>query len=368
MNRSTSNEITQMGPPQGPEEMLNMLENPMFASQMNEAMNNPHVIQMMQNSPMVRDQPFMREMLNNPEMRRMIMDPQFIRQSMRMQRMMGGGANGPGGAEGMPAPGVTDTTPQQQQPQGSNAESGSNQDGTQQQSQIPPNPFAMFSNPGAGGPANQANPFAALFGSNPPGGSTWPPPRNFPNPPSNRPRSPATIAREADAARAAQELTQQQNQQQAPPPYPNPFAMLGQPPQGQGQTQGQENPLMGMAQQMMQNPEMMRMALATMGMAGESPQNQGENPGGAAAGTAPGSGAGAAAAPFNPFAMLGSGAPFPAPTATQQDTRPPEEQYAEQLRQLNDMGFFDFERNVRALRMSGGRVEGAVEMLLGGGL
>ncbi len=32
---------------------------------------------------------------------------------------------------------------------------------------------------------------------------------------------------------------------------------------------------------------------------------------------------------------------------------PPEERYAEQLRQLNDMGFYDFDRNVAALRRSG---------------
>ncbi|QPG73348.1 hypothetical protein FOA43_000658 [Brettanomyces nanus] len=48
------------------------------------------------------------------------------------------------------------------------------------------------------------------------------------------------------------------------------------------------------------------------------------------------------------------------------DNRPPEEVFQSQLRQLNDMGFFDFERNVRALRRSGGSVEGAVDELLNG--
>ncbi|KAM3515817.1 hypothetical protein MY11210_000588 [Beauveria gryllotalpidicola] len=48
------------------------------------------------------------------------------------------------------------------------------------------------------------------------------------------------------------------------------------------------------------------------------------------------------------------------------DNRPPEERYEEQLRQLNDMGFFDFDRNVAALRRSGGSVQGAVEHLLSG--
>ncbi|ORY86087.1 hypothetical protein BCR37DRAFT_376614, partial [Protomyces lactucae-debilis] len=50
------------------------------------------------------------------------------------------------------------------------------------------------------------------------------------------------------------------------------------------------------------------------------------------------------------------------------DTRPPEERYAEQLRQLNDMGFFDFEQNVSALRRSGGSVQGAIEALLSGSI
>lgn len=48
----------------------------------------------------------------------------------------------------------------------------------------------------------------------------------------------------------------------------------------------------------------------------------------------------------------------------QQDTRPPEERYEQQLRQLNDMGFFDFNRNVAALRRSGGSVQGAIDSLL----
>ncbi|QUC19969.1 uncharacterized protein UV8b_04210 [Ustilaginoidea virens] len=58
--------------------------------------------------------------------------------------------------------------------------------------------------------------------------------------------------------------------------------------------------------------------------------------------------------------MLGGA---PAPTSPPDD-RPPEERYAEQLRQLNDMGFYDFDRNIAALRRSGGSVQGAVEHLL----
>lgn len=73
-----------------------------------------------------------------------------------------------------------------------------------------------------------------------------------------------------------------------------------------------------------------------------------------------GGGAGGA----NPFGMGGFGGQPAAPA----DTRPPEEMYAEQLRQLNEMGFYEFDRNVRALRMAGGNVQGAIELLFSGNL
>jgi ubiquilin len=60
---------------------------------------------------------------------------------------------------------------------------------------------------------------------------------------------------------------------------------------------------------------------------------------------------------------LGAGAGATSPPLPA-DTRPPEELYADQLRQLNDMGFYDFDNNVRALRRAGGSVQGAIEQLL----
>ena len=45
------------------------------------------------------------------------------------------------------------------------------------------------------------------------------------------------------------------------------------------------------------------------------------------------------------------------------DNRPPEERYETQLGQLNGMGFHDFDRNVQALRRSGGDINGALEWL-----
>ncbi|KAI5281871.1 hypothetical protein KEM54_003091 [Ascosphaera aggregata] len=71
---------------------------------------------------------------------------------------------------------------------------------------------------------------------------------------------------------------------------------------------------------------------------------------------------GTQAAAGNPFASLLAG--LGGGSAAPQDNRPPEERYASQLSQLNDMGFFDFDRNVAALRASGGNVNGAVEYLL----
>lgn len=44
---------------------------------------------------------------------------------------------------------------------------------------------------------------------------------------------------------------------------------------------------------------------------------------------------------------------------------PPEELYATQLSQLQEMGFFDTQENVRALRATSGNVHAAVERLLG---
>ncbi|KAK9457287.1 hypothetical protein V1511DRAFT_508728 [Dipodascopsis uninucleata] len=69
---------------------------------------------------------------------------------------------------------------------------------------------------------------------------------------------------------------------------------------------------------------------------------------------------------FSPemFNLLMSGAG--AGAVTPDDNRPPEERYESQLRQLNELGFFDFDRNVRALRRSGGNVQGAIEALLDG--
>lgn len=315
-----------MGAPPPTEEMLRMLDDPNFLQQMNEAMNNPAFIQMMENHPMMRDNPMLRNMIRNPEMRRMLFSPEILRMQAQMQRSMGPD----GGGESFPAPGVTDTTPQ----------TGNTGVGARGQNTTQPNPMvpSFFGTPPAGGAAG--NPFAALFGNGLPGQTP------------NTAGAGTTPSTSPPATASAGQGTPSTN---TDPSRQDPFANLF----GSQAASGGNDPLAQMTAQMMQNPEMMRNAMRMFGMGGASDPAP-------PTGTSGGEGTDTAANPFaallgNPWGMMP-----PAPQAPP-DTRPPEERYAEQLRQLNDMGFYEFERNVQALRRSGGSVQGAIEFLLGGG-
>jgi len=281
-----------MGAPPTEEQMADMLSDPATAQMMNEALNNPQMIEMMiQSNPTLRQMgPAAREMLQSPMFRQMMTNPDMLRQAARMQRQFGGG-----GAPSFPAPGVTDTTPAGAP--GSAATDANNNNNTADNMA---NPFAML---GAGGPG--ANPFALFgpgaFGATGAAGTT----------PSQSPPPPGSAGQATPSAG-----TDTNNP-------PNPFAALfgqGGPGVPGGQA-GAANPF-GLPPL---TADQMQEALRFLGM-----------------------GAGA-----------GAGSPPPPP-----DNRPPEEQYADQLRQLNDMGFFDFEANVAALRRSGGSVQGAIEQLL----
>jgi ubiquilin len=279
-----------MGAPPNEEQMADMLSDPATMQMLNEALNNPQMIDfMIQSNPTLRQMgPQAREVLQSPAFRQMMTNPDMLRQAAQMRRMMGGG----GDTAGFPAPGVTDTTPQ-----GAAGTTGT-------PNQTPANPFGLFA-PGAGvRPFNPfdpsaANPFLALM--NPQAGTPGRTPSQSPPPPSSAGQ--ATPAAPRDASQ----------------PPPNPFAALFAPPVGAG-----ANPFGNMT------PETMQQAMALL----------------------QGSGMGD---------LGGFGATPPPPV----DNRPPEEIYASQLRQLNDMGFFDFERNVQALRRSGGSVQGAINQLLG---
>jgi len=305
-----------MGPPPDSDQMLNMLENPQFQSQINEALQNPAMIDMMiQQNPMLRDMgPMARQMLESPEFRRMLTDPDHIRQMMQMQRAMGMGG-GMGGGGSFPAPGVTNTT----------AQDGQNN----QQQTPPPNPFGqMAQNP-------LGNPFAQLFGAGNPFGA---PAAAGTTQPAGTQDSQNTTERSTTGEGQTPEAGQAQAQAQ------NPFAALLNPAVfGNGGGQGM-NPFNPQQNPFLRDPALMQQMMQAMG----------------------GQGGEGGAAGANPLAALfgggGFGGGFGAPQPP--DNRPPEERYADQLRQLNDMGFFEFERNIEALRRAGGSVQGAIEYLL----
>jgi len=292
-----------MGAPPNEDQIADMLSNPAIAQTMNEALNNPAFVdQMIQSNPMLANMPNARELIQSPYFRNMMTNPDAIRTASRMRRMWE--------PPSFPAPGVTDTTPQ-----GDGNNSAGN--GAPQFPGFPGTPFG-----GAGG----GNPFAALMGANNPFGISGfgIPPATTPAGQSATPNQPAPSTNNQSSATPStgpQDTTNNPAQQ----PQANPFAALfGAAPAGG--SPGAQNPF-GLPPI---SPEALQQMMQMMGGMG---------------------GAGG----------MGSAGSPPPPA----DNRPPEERYADQLRQLNDMGFFDFDRNVAALRRSGGSVQGAIEHLLG---
>lgn len=298
-----------MGAPMDEARMQRLMADPNVQQSMNEALNNPDFINMLIDSnPMLRNMPNAREIITSPFMRQMMSNPEMMSQAMRMQRQMQGGESG-----GFPAPGATDTTPQ-------GAASGGNaqgSDGQPQQGLQSPfmNPFLsslMGGQQGGGAPPDFSQMMQQLqgLGSLQNAGATGQ---------TGSGTTPSQGATGGSGGAQASGTTPSEGgaqQGSTSPPPANPFAALF-PTPGTAQP---NNPF-GM------NPEMMQQMMQMFGGGG-----------------------------------LGGAAPAAAPA----DNRPPEERYAEQLRQLNDMGFFDFDRNVAALRRSGGSVQGAIEHLLSG--
>lgn len=310
-----------MGPPPSQEQMIEMLSNPAFSQMMNEALQNPAMIDMMiQQNPQLREMgPAGRQFLQSEQFRRMVTDPQSLRAMSQLQAAMGmgpfGGMGG-GGQEAFPAPGITTTTP------GAGREAGTESEGGDRNN--------TSTNPaGTGTQAPAANPFAAIFGMPPP--TTTQPTTDTTTPPQN---PFAALLGMTPPTQNQQQPGQQGTDASNNPPPANPFLNI------------QNNPLF-------QNPDLMnQFAQAMGGAAGGGAAEAGSLFGGNNAGA-------------NPLANLGSlfgGAGMGGPAAPT-DNRPPEERYATQLRQLNEMGFFDFDRNILALQRSGGDVSGALEWL-----
>lgn len=313
-----------MGPPPDPDQMYNMMSQPGFQATMNEMLQNPQMLEyIIESNPQLRSIPGAREMMRSPEFRAMMTNPEMMRQASEVQRRMGLGPLGGlrGGQSTFPAPGVTDTTPvqpgQQQQQQ--------QQQGQQTSSSSPPiNPFAA----GAGA----GNPFAALFGAPTPSAAQGG--QHLANP----------FASLASLFGLPQGTSGQQQQQQQP-------GSTSPPPQGTNANP--PNPIGAVdwntLNDLMQHYN--NMGTASLGSSGTST-----------------GGLGGGARGLPPWLLPFMGGPGLGGLSAQPpavDNRPPEERYAEQLRQLNDMGFFDFDRNIEALRRSGGSVQGAVEHLLG---
>ncbi|RMZ91785.1 hypothetical protein DV736_g965, partial [Chaetothyriales sp. CBS 134916] len=288
------------------EDVIRQLQDPNFAQMMREAMNNPAFIDMMINAnPQLRNMgPQARQILQSEQFRRMMTNPDSIRQMMQMQQMFGGG--GLGGLGGF---------------------------GGGQADAFPAPGATTTTDPQALGAAG-ANPFAPLF--------TFPPPSNDQNQGTN-------------SVGGAPNLTPS-NIQQA-----NPFAALFNPalfggPQQQNNvgtipSDGDNNANNAPSQHypfaanpqlannpFLQNPQHLQQMLQDLGL--------GENTAGNANGAQP-----------NWMDLFGPGLAAPS------DSRPPEERYATQLRQLNEMGFHDFDRNIQALSRSGGDMNGALEWL-----
>jgi ubiquilin len=290
-----------MGAPPNEEQMAEMLSNPMIAQTMNEALNNPNFVDyMIRSNPTLANMPNAREMLQSDYFRNMMTNPEAIRMAARMRRMMQGG-----GDAAFPAPGATDNTPAGAP--GTGAAAGNNNDDPLR---------ALFGAGGGGNPfgGDAANPLASLFGMMPPGGFGGAGGAGQ-APAASNPAAASSGNRDAPAGSA-----NTPGQAGAANPFSALFGNLGA-GAGQGAAPGANANPFGLS------PEAMRQMMQGMGMGGMGMP-----------------GAAAAAAPA--------------------DNRPPEERYAEQLRQLNDMGFFDFDRNVTALRRSGGSVQGAIEYLL----
>ncbi|KAG5930297.1 hypothetical protein E4U42_002221 [Claviceps africana] len=297
-----------MGPPMDEERIQRMMSDPNVQQSMNEALGNPDFVNMLIDSnPMLRNMPNAREIITSPFMRQMMTNPQMMSQAMRMQRNMRGADSS------FPAPGATDTS----SPDAAGGDDETPAGDANQQHNPFLNPFMLpgMTGGGAGGSSgtNMAQLLQALNGLGG-GGSPFASPSLATSPGgaggaqgSTQPSEPRN-AQTTTQTGGADDAQNAQHQNLA-----NPFAALF--PQGlQG---GNAASPFGMT------PEMMQQMMQMLG----------------------GGGGGLA-------------------TTSPPDNRPPEERYADQLRQLNDMGFFDFDRNVAALRRSGGSVQGAVEYLL----
>ncbi|MCL7044986.1 hypothetical protein MKW94_002354 [Papaver nudicaule] len=363
----------------------NVMRDIMNMPAMQNIMNNPDLMRnLIMSNPQMRDiidrNPDLAHILNDPNTLRQTLEaarnPELMREMMRnTDRAMSNIEASPEGFnmlrrmyENVQEPFLNATT------MGGGADSGSN-------------PFAaLLGNQGGGGAANPST-----TGSETATGSPAPNTNPLPNPWSNTvaggvptntaARSPAGDARTPNIAglgglglppdmermlSGAQDPSQMSQLMQNPAVGQIMQSILSN-PQYMNQVVGLNPQLRGLLdsspqlREMMQNPEFLRqltspetmqqmMALQQSLLQNRQPNQDGQ------AGGAPGMGLESL---MNMFGGLGAGG-LAAPSNV-----PPEQLYATQLSQLQEMGFFDTQENIRALSATGGNVHAAVERLLG---
>ncbi|KAK7961600.1 ubiquitin domain-containing protein DSK2 [Apiospora aurea] len=318
------------------EQMANMLSNPNVAQQMNEMMNNDQFIDMMiQSNPMLRNNPNAREILRSPMFRHMMTNPDALRSAARMQRALRGGVDGP--VTPFPAPGVTDNTPSSGDNNAAAAGGDSNNNNNAAAGQQPPP--TTPSTPCLG-------PVWAFRVARRRAATLLP---AIPSPLS----SVATLLWEWVLSSLVNSRLLAHNPLVLPEvlgTLPLPELRLSPATQTQELTRPVTLPptlsppyLVACKEPVWAQAQVQALGLPTPTVSSRhAPDVQRERWAWAA----------------RPVVVFGGGSPAPV------DNRPPEERYADQLRQLNDMGFYDFDRNIAALRRSGGSVQGAVEHLL----
>jgi len=251
-----------------------------------------------------------------------------------------------------PAPSTASTSSEQNPTTAPNASTGANSDAQA-------NPFAAFMNPGMGGMGNGMG-----MGGMPGMGMGGMNPQMMQNMLQN-PMVQQMMQQMAQNPQMLQQMMQNNPMlQQMMQNNPQAAAMLNNPQM----LQAMFNP------QMLQAALQMNQAMASMRQAQQSDGSTGStgssdtnsqassdanaNPFAAMFGVPPN--ANGAQQP-NPFAMFGQN--FGQPQQPAQDTQV---LYANQLNQLNNMGFTDAEANLNALKATGGNVQAAIDRLLGG--
>ncbi|GLD98551.1 hypothetical protein PINS_up007248 [Pythium insidiosum] len=379
---------------QNPEMMRQMMDSPIVQS----IMNNPEIMRsVMQSNPAIQ-----RLMEQNPQLNHVLNDPELLRQSMEAMR-------NPAAMREMMRSQDTAMRNIESHPEGFNALRRMYQDvqeplldATSAGSRTGGGTFAMPGVPGASTASGSGQ--SAASGSTPPASATSSQANPWATAPGAGSQSPfanpwATPSASAGAGMGAfgglgsgagapnPELLSQLLQSPLMQPMldemaNNPQMFVSQMEQMNPQVAAMlnANPQM---RQMMMNPDFIRgimnpqnlqamlqmqSAMNQLRSSGLIPGFEAMNLGGAGMPGAPGTTPAAGSGPPLDFSTLLGGLGAPGATGAAAPAANPEEQYASQLTQLNDMGFSNRDQNIRALQATFGNVHAAVERILNGSI